>query len=90
MRVITKDKKKMAYDDLEDHVVSWGFSKLVDIQDQIAEIESDESLSDDRIEIMLRSFSNDVSDLVDLLAPLRNEKHCILEWAFNFIRAFSD
>jgi hypothetical protein len=90
MRKITKDKKKMAYDDLEEHVITWGFSKLIDIQDQIAEIESDTSISDARIEIMLRSYVNDVSDLVNLVSPLRDEKSCVMEWAFNFIKAFSE
>jgi hypothetical protein len=85
---IKKDKKKMDYNDLEDHVLTWGISKLSDIQEEVSEIEDDFNIHDDRKRLLLKNLCVPINELLDLLSPLRHDNDCLIEWAFNYLKEF--
>jgi len=78
-------KRKMSYNDLEDHVITWCTDQLSAIQDLVAEIEDDQFVVPLNKELIFKDYAKTVETLVNLLAPLRHEEHCLMEWAFNFI-----
>ena len=87
--MIIRKKKKMAYNDLEDHVVTWVVSQLSEIRDTVADIEEDISLNDDKRDMVLRSFHPVIDSLIDLMGPLRHEEDCLMEWAFAFLDEYA-
>jgi len=87
--MIVRKKKKMAYNDLEDHVVTWVVSQLSDIRDTVADIEDDVTLTDDKRDMVLRSFHAVIDSLIDLMGPLRHEEDCLVEWAFAFLDEYN-
>ena len=87
--MIVRKKKKMAYNDLEDHVVTWAVGQLSQIRDAVADIEEDISLTDDKIDMVLRSFHPVIDSLIDLMGPLRHEEDCLMEWAFAFLDEYN-
>lgn len=78
-------KKKMSYTDLEDHVVTWCVDQLSALRDVVAEIEDDQHIIAQNKELIFRDHAKTVESIVNLIAPLRHEEECLLEWSFNFI-----
>ena len=78
-------KKKMSYNDLEEHVITWAVDQLSHLQDVIAEIEEDFSIDEEKKVMIMRNFSQPIDALLDLITPLRHDEECLLEWAFNFV-----
>jgi hypothetical protein len=83
--MILGQKKKMAYNDLEDHVVSWCVEQLSAIRDLVAEVEDSPVVDSAKKELIFRDYAKTIESLIDLISPLRHEERCLLEWAFNFV-----
>jgi hypothetical protein len=75
----------MAYNDLEDHVVSWCVEQLSAIRDLVAEVEDSPVVDSAKKELIFRDYAKTIESLIDLISPLRHEERCLLEWAFNFV-----
>lgn len=81
----TREKKKMAYNDLEDHVISWCVEQLSMLRDVVADLEYDLSIPGLQKELIFKDLAKSVESLVNLISPLRHDEPCLMEWAFGFI-----
>jgi|Laugrespbdmm15dd_1035085.scaffolds.fasta_scaffold119903_1 hypothetical protein len=78
-------KRKMAYEDLEDHVISWCIEQLSAIRDSVSEVEENPIIIDFDRDILFKDYARRIEALVNLISPLRHEEECLMEWAFNFM-----
>lgn len=83
--VVATRKRKMTYNDLEDHVVTWCVEQLSLVRDAVAEIEENPIVVAFQKELIFKDFAKTVETLINLISPLRHEEECLMEWAFNFM-----
>jgi hypothetical protein len=90
MAVVERDKKKLTYNELEEHTVDWAIERLSEFRDDVSDIEDDDDIPAEKKDFLYRTYVTPIDNLIYLLNPLRHDARYLLEWAFNFIDTYGD
>lgn len=82
---MTREKKKLTYQDLEQHVVYWAVDQLEDLREVAHRIYLDLSIHDEEKELIYGGLARQAFHLLELLIPLRHDEETLIEWANDFI-----
>ena len=85
---VVKPRKKMTYEQLEDHVISWAVDQLAMIREAMHDLEYDDTFTDDRKRSICYTYVEPLDCLLNLLIPLRHDQECLIEWASMFMREY--
>ncbi len=86
---MTREKKKLTYQQLEEHVVYWATDQLDDLRQIADNIYRDTSIQDDRKEFIYDGIANQVSHLIDLMTPLSHDEEHLMLWATEFVDEYA-
>lgn len=86
---MTREKKKLTYQDLEDHTIYWATDRLDELKQLSDKIYNDVSIMDEEKEFIYNGLAHQVEDLVELISPLRHDEEHLLLWATDFIDEYA-
>lgn len=78
-----REKKKLTYSQLENHVIAWATEQL----EQLREIDYTVEVFDHKQRIY-HSMYDRILYLVELLKPIEHNEDALVEWAENFLDRF--
>jgi len=86
---MTREKKKLTYQELEEHAIYWGTDRMEEVR-QIAErIYHDQSIIDEEKEFIYSGLAQQLSDLLDLMSPLRHDEEHLILWVNEFVDEYA-
>ncbi len=80
-----RDKKKMNYNDLEQHVTNWVLDQIEGLRNVIDEIEDTEHLPDNDKAIIFGEIAGQFHDLLQLMKKINHDERHIFNWVEDFI-----
>lgn len=80
---MTREKKKLTYSQLEDHVIVWATEQL----EQLREVDYTVEVFDQN-KIIYHSMYDRILYIVELLKPLEHNEESLVEWAEDFLERF--
>ena len=86
---MTREKKKLTYDQLEEHVLYWATQRIQDLQDISHRIYRDTSIPDEEKEFIYNGLAEHVSELIELMYPLRHDEENLMLWANEFVDEYA-
>lgn len=84
-RQMTREKKKLTYQALEEHAVYWAVDQIEQLRDAVDCVNDDQSMPKKHKEIMFAGMADQLSDIMELLHPLRHEEQGLVTWVKEFI-----
>ena len=82
-------KKKLSLKFIEEHTLSWAFSRLAEIKETVEDLFADRKFSLEEKDTICCAHVKWVMDVVDLLTPFEQEDNELIEWADNFVIEYS-
>lgn len=82
---MTREKKKFTYDQLEERVINWCIDQLEQLREISDRIYRDTGIDPEEKEIIYGGLARQVSNLLELILPLRHDEENLLLWAHDFV-----
>ena len=83
-----REKNKLTYQALEEHAIYWVTDQLEDLKETATNIYLDQSIVDEEKEFIYNGLARQVSNLIELMHPLRHDEQSLLEWAQEFVNEY--
>lgn len=80
-----REKNKFTYNELEEHTIFWATDRLEEVREIVDKIYLDLSMLDEQKEFIYSGMAHQVSDLLELIIPLRHDEEYLLLWAQDFV-----
>lgn len=86
---MTREKKKLTYQELEEHAIYWATDRLEELRQVADKIYQDMSIIDEEKEFIYNGLAQQVSDLIELMSPLRHDEDHLILWANEFVDEYA-
>ncbi len=80
-----REKKKLSYGELEEHVIDWWVDSVVAKQEIVEQIIDDESMSADEKELVFEGIADSLEFLLELIIPLYHDEEKRIQWIEDFL-----
>ena len=80
-----RDKKKLTYIEMEDHVIDWALNQVEGLRCAVDRINDDVSVPESEVSLIFAGIAEQFAELVDLIKPLRHDEKDTLCWMECFV-----
>lgn len=85
---MSREKKRLNYADLEDHVTEWALNQVDMLRAGIDEIEDDSTINESQRLIIFDGIAAQLEELIELMSKINHDSQHIFNWAGNFIERY--
>jgi len=82
---MTREKKKLHYEDLEEHVTEWALNQIDLLRAAVDEINDDSTVKEQQRLIIFDGISTQFEEILELLSKINHHSGHIVDWVQNFI-----
>ncbi len=83
--MMPRQKKKLKYDELEEHIIIWAINRLEELRDMAQETASNNRYIEEEKEFILESIATQIHLLLELIIPLPHDQPNLIQWSHDFV-----
>ena len=82
---MTREKKKISYAELEEHVSAWVFNQIELLRCAVDEISDDDQMEREHRIMLFDGIALQFMELLELISKVNHDSKHIIDWCQNFI-----
>jgi hypothetical protein len=87
-RSMTREKKKLNYNELEDHVTKWAMDQIEKLQCVVDEINDDDNVNLEHRILLFDGIAHQFRELLELLKKINHDERHVTEWVEGFVARY--
>lgn len=80
-----RDKKRLNYTELEDHVSKWALDQIEKLRCVVDEINDDSGIKLEERVMLFDGIATQFQELLDLLKKINHDEQHVIDWVENFV-----